>query len=43
MYRQENSFLTALGETRTWRVTGDTLLLSGPAGPVARFAAQSMR
>jgi heat shock protein HslJ len=41
--RQERVFLDALGATRTWRITGDTLLLSGEAGPVARFRAQYMR
>lgn len=40
MNRQERSFLTALGETRTWQVTGDTLTLTGEAGQLARFAAE---
>ena len=37
---QEGAFLKALGATRTWRISGDTLVLTGDAGPVARFAAQ---
>lgn len=37
---QEAAFLGALGDTRSWRVTGDTLVLSGESGVVARFAAQ---
>jgi heat shock protein HslJ/uncharacterized lipoprotein NlpE involved in copper resistance len=43
MNRQESAFLKALGETRTWGVTGDTLVLSGQEGPVARFAAVYLR
>ena len=43
MNRQERSFLNALGETRTWQVTGDTLTLTGETGQLARFAAQHMR
>jgi heat shock protein HslJ len=43
MNHQERSFLDALGETRTWQVTGDTLILTGRAGQLARFAAQHMR
>ena len=43
MNKQESALLHALGETRTWRVTGDTLLLTGKAGQVARFAAQYLR
>jgi heat shock protein HslJ len=39
MNQQERGFLKALGEIRAWKVTGDTLLLSGQAGPLARFAA----
>jgi heat shock protein HslJ len=38
--RQERAFLDALGATRTWRVTGDTLVLSGETAPLARFTAQ---
>ena len=41
--RQESAYLKALGETRTWLVTGDTLVLSGEAGPLARFAAVYLR
>jgi heat shock protein HslJ len=40
--RQERAFLDALNATRTWRVTGDTLVLSGEAGPLVRFSAQCM-
>jgi heat shock protein HslJ len=43
MNRQEGTFLKALGDARTWKVTGDTLVLSGEAGPVARFTAQYMK
>ena len=38
--RQERSFLNALNETRAWQVTGDTLILTGAAGPLARFGAR---
>ena len=38
--RQERSFLNALNETRAWQVTGDTLILSGATGPLARFGAR---
>lgn len=41
--RQEQAFLDALGATRAWRVTGDTLVLSAPTGPLARFTATYMR
>jgi heat shock protein HslJ len=37
---QEASYLTALGNVRTWRITGDSLELSGASGVVARFVAQ---
>jgi heat shock protein HslJ len=40
LHQQESVFLQALADTRTWRVAGDTLVLSGAAGDVARFAAQ---
>lgn len=43
MNQQEQAFLQALGGTRTWKATGDTLDLSGEAGPVARFVVQYMR
>lgn len=43
MDRQERAFLEALGEARTWQVTGDTLVLGGETGPVARFAAVYLR
>ncbi|MFL5383482.1 MAG: META domain-containing protein [Longimicrobiaceae bacterium] len=38
--RQESAYMRALDETRTWRITGSTLVLSGESGVVARFAAQ---
>jgi len=38
---QEAAFLGALDSTRTWRVTGDTLVLSGESGVVAQFEAQA--
>jgi heat shock protein HslJ len=41
--RQERAFLDALGATRNWRVIGDSLELSGEAGPVAMFGAQYLR
>ena len=41
--QQESAYLKALEETRTWRVAGDTLLLAGKAGPVARFVAVYLR
>ena len=41
--RQETAFLAAVGETRRWRVTGDTLLLGDEAQPVARFVAVYLR
>jgi heat shock protein HslJ len=40
---QEGAFLKALGETRAWRIEGNTLVLRGEAGDLARFAAQSMK
>ena len=43
MNRQETALFQALESTRTWRVTGDTLVLSGDAGPVARFTAGAAR
>jgi len=41
--RQETAFLAAVGETRRWRVTGDTLLLGDEAQPIARFVAVYLR
>jgi copper homeostasis protein (lipoprotein) len=41
--RQERAFLDALGATRTWRVTGDTLVLNGEAGQVARLVVVYLR
>ena len=41
MNRQEAAFLRALEETRSWAITGDTLVLSGASGPVARFTAEA--
>ena len=38
--QQEHAYMRALDETRTWRIAGGTLVLSGEAGVVARFAAQ---
>lgn len=38
--RQETAFLGALGATRTWKIRGDTLVLRGEPGQVARFKAQ---
>jgi len=38
--RQEAAYLRALDETRSWRIAGATLVLSGEAGVVARFEAQ---
>ena len=43
MNRQERAFLDALAATRTWRVTGDTLVLSGEKGAVARFIVVYLR
>jgi heat shock protein HslJ len=37
---QEAAFLGALEQTRSWRIVGGTLVLSGDAGEVARFAPQ---
>jgi putative lipoprotein len=41
--RQERTLLDAFGATRTWRVTGDTLVLSDGTRALARFTAQYMR
>jgi copper homeostasis protein (lipoprotein) len=41
--QQESVYFKALDQTRTWRVTGDTLVLSGQAGPLARFLAVYLR
>jgi heat shock protein HslJ len=41
--RQERAFLDALAATRSWRVAGDTLVLSDGTGALARFTAQYMR
>jgi len=38
--QREKAFLVALDGTRTWQVTGDTLVLSSGAEPLARLAAQ---
>ena len=38
--RQETAFLGALADTRTWRIADGTLVLSGEAGPLARFVAK---
>jgi heat shock protein HslJ len=41
--RQEAAFLRVLADTRTWRITGGTLVLRGDAGEVARFSRQAAR
>jgi heat shock protein HslJ len=41
--RQERGFLDALGATRVWRITGNTLVLSDGTRPLARFTPQYMR
>jgi heat shock protein HslJ len=38
--RQETAYLQALDATRTWKVEGNTLILSGDSGQLARFTAQ---
>lgn len=38
---QEGTYLRALENVHTWRITGDTLELHGESGVVARFVAQS--
>lgn len=43
MSAQENAFLKALADTRTWQVTRDTLVLAGATGRLAKFSAQYMR
>ena len=35
--RQEHAFTTVLAAARSWRITGDTLILSGDAGVAARL------
>lgn len=37
---QEAAYLNALSQVRTWRITGNSLELSGASGVVARFTAQ---
>lgn len=37
---QETAYLQALDATRTWKVEGKTLILSGDSGQLARFTAQ---
>lgn len=41
MNQQEIALLSALGATRVWQVTGDTLVLFGGTGYAVRFAAQA--
>jgi heat shock protein HslJ len=41
--RQERAFLDGLGATRSWWVTGDTLVLSDGTRALARLTAQYMR
>lgn len=36
---QETAYLGALAEVTGWRMSGDTLVMSGPAGDLARFVA----
>jgi copper homeostasis protein (lipoprotein) len=43
MNRQESRLLEAFDATRSWKVTGETLVLSGERGPVARFVAVYLR
>ena len=43
MSRQEKIFVDALNATRKWKVAGDTLMLSGEPGELARFAAVYLR
>jgi heat shock protein HslJ len=43
MNRQEGTLLEAFEATRSWKATGDTLVLSGEAGPIARFVAVYLR
>lgn len=43
MNRQEGIFLETLQATRTWRVAGDTLTISGEPGELARFVAVYLR
>jgi heat shock protein HslJ len=38
--RQESAYLRALEDTRSWRIAGASLVLSGDAGVAARFEAQ---
>lgn len=40
---QETALLSALAETRRWRLVGDTLVLGGAAGDLARFVAAGER
>ena len=39
---QEVAFLGALEQTRRWRMAGDTLVMSGAGGDVARFMAPAV-
>jgi heat shock protein HslJ len=43
MNRQESTLFEAFDATRSWKATGDTLVLSGEGGPVARFVAVYLR
>lgn len=38
--QQESAFFQALEQTRTWQVSGKTLVLSGEQGQTARFTAR---
>jgi heat shock protein HslJ len=41
--RQERTFLDAVNAARQWKVTGDSLELSGEAGPLVSFHAQYLK
>jgi hypothetical protein len=43
MSRQESTLLDAFEVTRSWKATGDTLVLSSEGRPVARFVAVYLR
>lgn len=43
MNRQEQAYVRALENTRTWRIADGALILAGDAGDLARFTAQAAR
>jgi heat shock protein HslJ len=43
MNRQEGAYMRALESTRSWRISGDALILAGDAGDLARFSPQAAR